>query len=147
MDGNVDSGAGGKEAGKAGLEELRYIQQIYQNQYSVVGKELEGKNISIRELDAAQRSLESIDSIKDKEALMPVGYDVYLHARIAESSKPLVGVGAGYLVEKEVDEAKQYIAKEIEKKTKEINNLMRAKKEIEAALIEISYRIDEAARE
>ena len=77
---------------------------------------------------------------------MPIGYDMYLNSQVAKSDKVAVGVGAGYMVEKGVDEAKQYVAKALDMETKRLNELMRAKKEVEAALIEVSYKLEQAMR-
>jgi prefoldin subunit 5 len=53
-----------------------------------------------------------------------------------------MAVGGGYLVEKDIDSAKERMAKIIKKRSDDLNRLMKSRKELEAALIEISYRLD-----
>jgi prefoldin alpha subunit len=143
-DGNRDVG-GGRSAGRGvGAEELRYMSQVYQGQYDTIVREINAKIAQVKELNGAQQALERMEVIGGSKALTPVGYDVYLDSSVARSDRVVVGVGAGYLVEKGVDEAKQYVAMAVEKETKAISNMTRAKKEVEAALIEIMYKLEEA---
>lgn len=144
MAGEGMNGRDGQQKKETNIDELRYIRQIYQNQYTEITSELEAKVMLMKELDMTQRSLESISEIEGKNTLMPIGYDVYLNAHIEKNNHALIGVGAGCIVDKSIDEAKGYIAKAVEKETKSLNNLMRAKKEVESALIEVSYKIEES---
>jgi prefoldin alpha subunit len=125
-----------------GLDELRYIQQVYQNQYAMLGNSI---NIIIQELgqlNSAQKTLENMDLTEGKEVITNVGSDFYLFGKIPNSKTILVGVGAGYLVEKDIDSAKTYATEIIKKRTENLNALSKSRKEVESALIEISYRID-----
>ncbi len=125
------------------LEEFRYLQQVYQNQYMALTQELSGSADRLRELDAAQKTLENMDSVKEKDTLVSIGYGTYVNSRITNGDTVLVSVGAGYMVEKKVDEAKAYISSALDQETTSINKLNKAKKELESALIEIAYKIDE----
>ncbi len=125
------------------IEELRYLQQIYQNQYSLVGQEIDSRLAALEELGRSLKTLENADSVAGKGSLIHVGASVYMTGTISKAKSVVVGVGAGYLVEKSVDEAKGYISDINEREVQSINKLNKTKKDIESALVEISYKAEE----
>ncbi|MGD0510252.1 MAG: prefoldin subunit alpha [Candidatus Micrarchaeaceae archaeon] len=125
-----------------GMEELRYMQQVYQNQYSILTNSLNIVLRELQELNTAQKTLENIDLVEGKDTLTGIGGDFYLVGRIHNTKSALVGIGAGYVVEKETDSAKTHVADLIKKHTDELNKLTKNRRELENALMEISYRIE-----
>jgi prefoldin alpha subunit len=124
------------------IEELRYLQQIYQNQYAMIGNSINMVLREMQELSSAQKTLENMDLVEGKEILNGIGGDFYISGKVQDPKKVLVGVGAGYLIEKDIDSAKTYVADLIKKNNDSVNGLTKNKKEVENALVEISYRID-----
>lgn len=121
--------------------ELRYMQQVYQNQYSMVNNSI---NMILRELQglsSAQKTLEDMDLVNGKETLTGIGGDFYLSGSINKTDSVLVGIGAGYVIEKSVESAKTHAEELIKKHTESLNRLTKSKREIENALVEISYRM------
>jgi prefoldin alpha subunit len=90
--------------------------------------------------------LESSEMLKDKETLTYAGAGVYVKAAIRDAGRVIVGVGANYLVEKGIDDAKTYISEAIAKRTKMINDLAKSRRDLQSAIIDISYKIDRASR-
>ena len=131
-----------KPLDRQGIEELRYIQQVYQNQYTMIGNSINMLFRELQELNSAQKTLENIDIVEGKDTLTGIGADFYLAGRIQNPKTAIVGVGAGYLVEKEIDASKTHVAALIQKHTENLNKLTKSRKEVEAALIEISYRLE-----
>lgn len=129
------------------IEELRYLQQLYQNQYVGIAQEINIAIDALRTLDNVQGTLENIDTLNGKNSLVPVGPSTYLDGKITNAKSVVIGIGAGYLVEKDIDGAKSYISKMTEKETQHINRLNKAKREIEGALMEISYKADELSHQ
>ncbi|MFI5412511.1 MAG: prefoldin subunit alpha [Candidatus Micrarchaeales archaeon] len=125
------------------LEEFRYMQQIYQNQYMALAQEINSRVEALRELDNAQKSIEDLDILKERKTLIPIGADTFIAGRITDENTVVLGIGAGYFVEKNIDHAKGYISKAIEKETQSINKLNKNKKEVESALMEIAYKVEE----
>lgn len=124
------------------LDEMKYIQQVYQNQYAVVNNSVNMALQELQELNSAQKTLESADLLKGKELVTSVGGDFYAFSAIKNPNTFIVAVGANYLVEKDVDSSKTHVANLIQKKNDNLNRLMKSKKEVEAALIEVNYRLD-----
>lgn len=125
-----------------GLDELRYIQQVYQNQYTIAGNSINIVLQELQELNSAQKTLENTDIIKGKDTLNSIGAQFYMFGKVQDPNKVIVAVGANYLVEKDTDSAKEYVASLIQKRTESLNAITKSRKEIEKALIEISYKIE-----
>ncbi len=128
--------------GSQGAEELRYMQQVYQNQYSIIGNSINAVLRELQELNSAQKTLENMNLVQGKETLTGIGGDFYLTGKIHDPNKVLVGVGAGYVIEKDADSAKTHVAGLIKNHTESLNRLTKNRKELEDALIEISYRLE-----
>lgn len=125
------------------IEEFRYLQQVYQSQYMALAQEMSTRAESLRELDNVQKTLEDMDMIKEMDTLIPIGSETYTKGKIMDGDSVVVGIGAGYFVEKDIASAKNYISNALEKETLNINKLSKNKRELESALIEISYKIEE----
>lgn len=128
------------------IEEFRYLQQIYQNQYMLINQELSNRALNLRELDSAQKTLENISTLEGKGTLIPIGANTFATGKITDNKSIAVGIGAGFLVEKNVDEAKNYISKAIEQENKYLTQLVKNKKDTEVALMELEYKINELSR-
>ena len=128
------------------LEELRYMQQVYQSQYAALNNSMNMHMQDVQALSAVQNTLENSDMMKGKETLMHAGASVYLKAEIQDASRVLVSIGGGYLIEKSVEDAKGYVSKLITKKTEMLNNMAKSRKELQGAIIDISYRMERDAR-
>ncbi len=125
------------------IEEFRYLQQVYQNQYMMLAQELSNRSDTLKQLDTALKTLEDMDMIKERDTLVPIGYGTYTKGRILGGDKVILGIGAGYMLEKNIDEAKGFITKALDGETKYINKLTKTKKELEAALMDIAYKMEE----
>jgi prefoldin alpha subunit len=125
------------------LAEVRYLRQIYQSQYLVVSQAVNDKLEDLNNIDSAHRALEGMDEIQGKATLIPIGANVYMEGNVGKPKSVIISVGGGHFVEKSIDEAKQHVTKLMEKGTKDVNRLMKNKNELEAALIDLSYKEEE----
>ena len=125
----------------AGADELRYVQQVYQNQYAVATNSINMILQEMQELNSAQKTLENVDMLNDRDILTSIGADTFFFGKLKDTKSVLMAVGGGYLVEKEIDSAKERVAKLIQVRTDRLNRLMKSRKELESALIDISYRL------
>lgn len=124
------------------LDELRYIYQIYQNQYVLLNNSINLNLQELQELNSVQKALENSDTIKNNSTLMNLGANFYIRARVDKFDTVIVGVGGGYLMEKDSDSAKNFVSKLIQKKTENVNKLVKSKRELEAGMMDLSYKID-----
>ena len=125
------------------LEELRYMHQIYQNQYMSIANEISTRLEALKNFQNTQQTLENIDAIVNKNLLLGLGGGAYASGTMTNPKSVVVSVGGGFLVEKEISHAKGYVAKAVDNTTNTINQLTKNRREIERALLEIAYRIEE----
>ena len=137
---------GGEKRPAESIEALRYLYQLYQSQYSAVVNEMNRNLEYIRELNDAQRTLEGLGSVKKKGALLSLGAGVYMDAAVGDADRVLVGVGAGYMVERSPVEARNLVSGRVEKATLSFNNLVRSRKELEKAIAEVTNRMEALSR-
>lgn len=137
-----DDGKNAMPSKEQGIEELRYIQQVYQNQYAMVGNSINMALQELQELNAAQKTLENMDLVEGKDILTNIGAQFFALGRVQNPKSVIVGVGADYFVEKDIDLAKTHAASYIQERTDRLNKLTKNRKELEGALIEISYKME-----
>lgn len=118
-------------------EELAYLERVYQNQYMMVGNAINSSLSEIQELDSASKALAEMDKVEGKESFTSIGGDFYLKSQVKKDSKVIIGVGAGFMVEKDLEAAKQTVKKRMDAKNESINKLVKNKKELEGVIIDI----------
>jgi prefoldin alpha subunit len=119
---------------KISKEEMAYLERAYQNQYMVVGNAINSALGELRELSSASEALENMERLAGKESFSGIGGDFYIRSQIKKDTKVIIGVGGGFLVEKDIDSAKQTARKRVDAKNEMINRLVKGRKELEDAL-------------
>jgi prefoldin alpha subunit len=99
--------------------EMRYLEQTaetLQQRISMV-------NAAITDLTYASMTLEGIETEKENaELLVPIGGNSYVKAKISDTNKIIVGLGAGVSVEKNLPDAKSTLKERLEDLTKTMNS-------------------------
>ncbi|HUC38721.1 MAG TPA: prefoldin subunit alpha [Candidatus Acidoferrum sp.] len=121
---------------------LRYLQQLYQNQYTSIVNEMNRSMEYLNELNIAQKTIESTGELNGKGALIGLGAGMYITSSVKKINSILVGIGGGYVVEKSIDEAKQFTVARIERVTALFNRLVKSRNEVRNAAMDVSYRLD-----
>ena len=124
------------------LSTLKYLREQYQSQYFEVGQALNAALETLTDLNNSRTTLEKADFVSNRESLMPLGRYAYVNAKLADVNSLIVSVGANYFLEYNIDEAKGFISKLLDRQTKFINQLMKSKGELENALIDVTARLD-----
>lgn len=96
---------------KRKLMQKRYIEyQVLEQQIKQLQQQMEKVDAQMNEASAVEQSIEEISKAKTgEEVLVPVSGGVFFKAAMKESTKFLVNVGSGVVVEKTVDETKGLI--------------------------------------
>lgn len=131
-------GAAGR---KMSAEELDYLERVYQNQYMMVGNAINSALEELRELNSAGSALENMERLAGKESFSSIGADFYLRSQIKADTKVIIGVGGGFMIEKGTDAAKQTVKKRIDAKNGLLDKLVKNRKELEAAMVNIQAGI------
>ena len=91
--------------------EMRYYEQTaeaLQQRISMI-------NAAITDLTYASMTLESMENEKDNaELLVPIGGSSYIKAKLANTDKVIVGMGAGVSIEKTLPEAKAIVKERLD---------------------------------
>jgi len=127
----------------AEMESLQYLNQIYGDRYSAITAEIRSVIDEIGDLNRSVETLSNFDSVKGKRMLTMAGRSLFVYAIAEPEEKVLVEVGGGYLVEKSIEEGKQFLSTSIESKNKYLNSLTVEKEKLENALLEISYKLSQ----
>ncbi|OGD46057.1 prefoldin subunit alpha [Candidatus Bathyarchaeota archaeon RBG_13_46_16b] len=91
--------------------ELRFLEQTAET----IQSRLNMINAVITDLTYSSMTLEDLGKEKeDAELLVPVGGSSYVKARLGNTDKLIVGIGAGVSVEKALPEAKEVVKKRLE---------------------------------
>ena len=125
------------------LTGLSYLQQLYQNQYNALAQSINSALERLADLNNTRITLENMEKISGKPSLTQIGTDAYIFSTASTNQAVLVHVGAGYLAEKSIDDAKGFISKLIERDTAFVNSMVKNRSEVENALLKVSYRLDE----
>ena len=121
---------------------LIYLQNVYGQQYEAISGELTTFSLA---QGALQRSLDLLkrkDDIRNASVLLSAEGGTYIEATVRSIDRAITYVGAGYLVEKDVEGAKAYIAKNIESSEDMINRMMADRKKLSEELMKIQYSIE-----
>ncbi len=124
------------------IEQLRYLQSIYAQEYENISKELANYNVVY---EATKRNIEVLDNLpmlENGSILLNLESGTYIKAKINEIKEVMVYVGSGYLVEKSVDEAKEYLKDGQKKEEELIAELQKQKEYVEKELIDIAFEIE-----
>ncbi|WP_456368000.1 prefoldin subunit alpha [Thermococcus sp.] len=120
---------------KKKLEELAYQYQLLQAQAQLLAQNLELLTLGRNEFQAVKESLEGLKKEgKDVEILVPIGAGSFLKGKVTETDKAILSVGAGYAVEKELDDAIEYIERRIKEYDEAIRKTQEALKKLEVQL-------------
>jgi prefoldin alpha subunit len=99
--------------------EMRYLEQTaetLQQRISMV-------NAAITDLTYANMTLDGIEKEKENaELLVPIGGNSYVKAKITDTNKIIVGIGAGVSVEKTLQEAKIALKERLDELEKTMNS-------------------------
>ncbi|MCL5412547.1 MAG: prefoldin subunit alpha [Candidatus Marsarchaeota archaeon] len=132
---------GGEAEAEQTIEALSYLQRLYENQYAAVTQGLSGMLDELGRMNSAQATVANLGSIAQKEALMPIGSDVYVTVRTSDSKSVIMGVGANYFIEADAVAASKLMANLVAKQRKQIDSLMRSKRELEQAMVDVDDKL------
>jgi|GEM_PF-362423 len=123
------------------LGKLAYELQVYRDESQILQQQIASLQTTQAEIENSMETLKNLKEIKE-EVLLPIGSGAHLRAKILDNEKILINIGADVIAEKNVEEAKEFLASR-SKKIEELKN------ELQKNLVEISNRVmklDEEAK-
>ncbi len=127
------------------LERLAYEYQLLQAQAQLLAQNLELLTLGRNEFQAVKETLEELKKVEDEkpEILVPIGAGSFLKARIEDKENAIVSVGAGYAIEKNLDDAIIYLDARIKEYEEAIAKTQEALKKLEGQLGDLAQKAQE----
>ncbi len=124
--------------------EIRYLEQTAET----IGSRMNVINAILRDLTYANMTLETLEKEKgNSEILVPIGSSSYIRAKLEDTSRIIVGIGAGVSVEKTLPETKDVVKKRLEDLEKTRNLLVQQFEQVAQKIGEDRERFEHMAAE
>ncbi len=122
--------------------QLRYLQNMYSQQYELLEEQIATYSVSLDSIRKGADFLGKTGQANKSKTLVSVGGGAYVEAAFPEIKATLVYVGAGYLVEKGVSEAKEYVEANQKKQELLLGKLDAERRRLQGELINLSYKLE-----
>lgn len=111
-------------------QQLLYQMQMFESYATSMDQKEEAIMTFLREAISSVESIRGINQKQEFESLIPVGLGTYVKANVSGTSKVLLDVGAGIMVEKEHDSAINYLESRIKELQVALNETASQKHQI-----------------
>ncbi len=127
------------------MERLAYEYQLLQAQVQLLAQNLELLTLGRNEFQAVKETLEELKKVEEErpEILVPIGAGSFLKAMIIDKENAIVSVGAGYAIEKNLDDAVTYLDARIKEYEEAIAKTQEALRKLEAQLGDLAQKAQE----
>ncbi len=124
------------------LERLAYEYQLLQAQAQLLAQNLELLTMGRNEFQAVKETLEGLKDVEAEkpEILVPIGAGSFLKGIIVDRENAIVSVGAGYAVEKSLDDAIAYLEERVKEYDEAIAKTQEGLRKLEAQLNELAKK-------
>jgi len=121
---------------------LIYLQSIYNQRFEAITNELTTYSMAHAALQRSLDLLSKKDELTNASILLNAEGGMYIEAGIKGISKVITYIGAGYLVEKDIESAKAYMSKNLSSGDEAIKRLANDRHKLEGEMIKVQYSID-----
>ncbi len=122
------------------LAQLQYLEQIYAQQYEILNEQITTYTLAHEAVKRNIELLERSSQIQDSNVLLNTEGGTYVEAHIGKISTIMTYVGAGYMVDKSIEDAKAFLEDNEKNGQALLDRLVADKQKVEKELIDISYR-------
>ncbi|WP_297436313.1 prefoldin subunit alpha [Thermococcus sp.] len=127
------------------LERLAYEYQLLRAQTQLLAQNLDLLTMGRNEFQAVKETLEGLKKTEDErpEVLVPIGAGSFLRGVLIDKNNAIVSVGAGYAIEKNLDDAVTYLDARIKEYDEAIAKTQEALRKLEGQLGELAQKAQE----
>ncbi len=125
------------------LAQLQYLHQIYVQQYGGIINELERYSVLSESLSRGTETIEKVKNVENASILLGIDAGAFVEVKSGAIDHIITSVGAGYMVEKNVDDAMAFIKANADKSREVVASLVKEKEKVEREIVDIEYRIGE----
>jgi prefoldin alpha subunit len=127
---------------KEEMERLLYLQGLYSKEYEAVMNEIASLSMAQAALARNTELLKQKDRLDNSKILISGGGGTYIDASIKGIDRVLAYVGAGYLVEKDVEGAKELLRKSSDAGNEALKKLNDDRRKLEKEITSIQFAMD-----
>ncbi len=137
------------DMGEEALQKLAYEYQLLQAQAQLLSQNLELLTLGMNEFSAVKDTLEELKKVEEEnpEILVPIGAGSFLKGKIMDKRSAIVSIGAGYAMEKSIDDAIAYLNERIEEYEDAIRKTQESLQKIERKLQDLAVQAQKLQRE
>ncbi|MGI0141426.1 MAG: prefoldin subunit alpha [Candidatus Micrarchaeales archaeon] len=125
-------------------EQLRYLYSMYTREYEALGGEISNyMNVGA----AFERNIEvlnKVSMVENSKVLLNLEGGTFIETDTKQVKSVMTNVGAGYLVEKNVDDAKVFLDTNYKKIQESVQELMLQRQRMEKEILDLSEKINAA---
>lgn len=138
----ADENQGAKMDPRELMAQLRYLQDLYSQQYQALQDNIATFTIAQSALQRNIELLDNADSVEGKSILLDGEGGTYMNATLGKFGSVLVYVGAGYIIEESLADAKSFLKNNEAKGEQLLNRLVSDRQKVEKELIDISFKLN-----
>jgi prefoldin alpha subunit len=124
------------------LDRLTFMQNVYTQQYEAVMNEMTTFSMAQAALRRNLFVLDSSGQVKGSNVLVNAEGGTYIEATIKDMKSVMTYIGAGYIIDKSVDQAKEYLSKNLESSDAQMKRLTDDKQKLENELVRLQYEME-----
>jgi prefoldin alpha subunit len=135
---------------QGGMSVQDAVQQldVYRRQIELAGRNVEFLEGMLSDAEQARDALEQWkDAEKDAEVLVPLGGNTYVLAKVADASRAIVGLGAGYSAERPTIEAVKILEKRTEEIRDQVSKVTQAVYELQQQAAQLQDAVESAIQQ
>ncbi|MEM7815874.1 MAG: prefoldin subunit alpha [Candidatus Aenigmatarchaeota archaeon] len=130
------------------LQEKVILYQLVEKHFEQLGQEAAIIDRKHLELETTMEALKDIEKAKEgNDILVPIGSGVFSYARLSETGRLLVDVGAGVYLERDIESAKTLIEEKREELNKITEELQKEINDTAARLNSLILEIERLSKE
>jgi prefoldin alpha subunit len=124
------------------VNQLRYLQSIYTQEYEAVLNDLSNYTLAYNAIERNIEVLEKLNILEGANVLLNLEAGTYVEAKVSNIKNAMTYVGSGYLVEKSVEDAKEFLSSSAKRQEGLLKQIAEQKNKIEKELINIAFELE-----
>lgn len=127
--------------------QLQYLYNLYTQQHSMLENEIGTLTLTTAAINRNIEMLESKERLSGSKILVNGEGGAYLSATLDPMDKVLVYVGAGYMLEKNTEQAREYLKSARAKQEEAIRKLSADRQRVGKEIVSVSYNLSQLQAE
>ena len=124
------------------LRQMLALMESYKNRTEALSRQVNVLRSTLDEVNMANESIKAlIGADEGDEILVPIGASSFMNVKVASNKNIIVGIGSGISVEKNPEDASQYMEANAAELTEALKKTVEALNEVQKALSTVSEAV------